>query len=47
MDDLLGHLREAGATRVAILSGPEPDAYTQDRKRVYRQWCADTGQAPS
>ncbi|KES04883.1 hypothetical protein BU52_22845 [Streptomyces toyocaensis] len=46
MAAILGHLREAGAARVGLLSGPEPDAYTQDCERLYRQWCATAGQAP-
>lgn len=46
MADILGHLRESGATRVGLLSGSEPDAYTQDCERLYRQWCAGTGQSP-
>ncbi|MGW0995664.1 LacI family DNA-binding transcriptional regulator [Streptomyces sp. NPDC002523] len=46
MAELLRHLRESGAARVGLLSGPEPDAYTQDCERLYRQWCAETGQAP-
>ncbi|GHD87115.1 LacI family DNA-binding transcriptional regulator [Streptomyces naganishii] len=46
MAEILGHLREAGAARVGLLSGPEPDAYTQDCERLYRQWCAETGQTP-
>ncbi|GGX98369.1 hypothetical protein [Streptomyces anandii] len=45
MAAILGRLREAGAARVGLLSGPEPDAYTQDRERLCRQWCAETGQA--
>ncbi|MFJ3363775.1 substrate-binding domain-containing protein [Streptomyces anthocyanicus] len=37
----------ACAVRVGLLSGPEPDAYTQDCERLYRQWCASAGQAPA
>ncbi|MCX4789512.1 MULTISPECIES: LacI family DNA-binding transcriptional regulator [unclassified Streptomyces] len=44
MAEVLGHLRDAGATRVGLLSGPEPDAYTQDSEHLYRQWCAAAGQ---
>ncbi|MGW4107781.1 LacI family DNA-binding transcriptional regulator [Streptomyces sp. NPDC004976] len=46
MPAILGHLREAGAARVGLLSGPEPDAYTQDCERLYRQWCVTAGQGP-
>ncbi|MCP9945265.1 LacI family transcriptional regulator [Streptomyces somaliensis] len=46
MTEMLVHLRESGAVRVGLLSGFEPDAYTQDCERLYRRWCAGTGQAP-
>ncbi|MFI0717061.1 LacI family DNA-binding transcriptional regulator [Streptomyces inhibens] len=46
MTEVLGHLRDAGATRVGLLSGAEPDAYTQDSERLYRQWCGAAGQPP-
>lgn len=46
MADVLGHLRDAGAGRVGLLSGPQPDAYTQDTEQLYREWCAAAGQAP-
>ncbi|MFE3234827.1 LacI family DNA-binding transcriptional regulator [Kitasatospora indigofera] len=44
MTEVLGHLRDAGATRIGLLSGPELDAYTQDSERHYRRWCAAEGQ---
>ncbi|MFD8453576.1 MULTISPECIES: LacI family DNA-binding transcriptional regulator [Streptomyces] len=46
MAEILGHLRTSGAARVGLLTGPEPDAYTQDCERLYRQWCDAVGQAP-
>ncbi|MEU8525914.1 MULTISPECIES: LacI family DNA-binding transcriptional regulator [Streptomyces] len=46
MADVLDHLRDAGARRVGLLSGSEPDAYTEDSERLYREWCAGAGQEP-
>ncbi|MFE0643498.1 LacI family DNA-binding transcriptional regulator [Streptomyces sp. NPDC058877] len=46
MADVLGHLRESGARRVALLSGSQADAYTQDSERLYRDWCDGVAQAP-
>lgn len=43
MAEVLDHLRDSGATRVGLLSGPEPDAYTQDCERLYREWCTAAG----
>ncbi|WP_395292231.1 LacI family DNA-binding transcriptional regulator [Kitasatospora hibisci] len=46
MAEVLGHLGEAGARRVALLSGSQADAYTQDSEQLYRDWCATVGQTP-
>ncbi|MFF6995889.1 LacI family DNA-binding transcriptional regulator [Streptomyces sp. NPDC008313] len=46
MTEVLNHLREAGAVRAGLLTGSEPDAYTQDCERLYRDWCDATGQPP-
>ncbi|MFF2509034.1 LacI family DNA-binding transcriptional regulator [Streptomyces sp. NPDC058067] len=46
MAEVLDHLRTAGATRIGLLSGAEPDAYTQDCERHYREWCEAAGQTP-
>ncbi|MFF5208177.1 LacI family DNA-binding transcriptional regulator [Streptosporangium sp. NPDC000396] len=35
---LLGHLRDAGASRIALLTGTEPDSYTLDTERAYIAW---------
>jgi len=40
MAAVLEHLRTAGAERPALLTGPEPDAYTLDTERLFRDWCA-------
>ncbi|MER6913420.1 LacI family DNA-binding transcriptional regulator [Streptomyces sp. NPDC000594] len=36
----LDHLRERGAGRVALLSGPELDAHTLGTEHAYARWCA-------
>jgi DNA-binding LacI/PurR family transcriptional regulator len=40
MGTVLDHLRAAGAERPALLTGAEPDAYTLDTERLFRDWCA-------
>ena len=40
MGTVLEHLRTAGTTRPALLTGSEPDAYTLDTERLFRDWCA-------
>ncbi|MDP9862661.1 MULTISPECIES: LacI family DNA-binding transcriptional regulator [Streptosporangium] len=40
---LLGGLRDAGASRIALLTGTEPDSYTLDTERAYRSWAAANG----
>ena len=40
MGTVLDHLRVAGAERPALLTGAEPDAYTLDTERLFRNWCA-------
>ena len=39
MGTVLEHLRTAGAERPALLTGAEPDAYTLDTERLFRNWC--------
>lgn len=36
---LLDHLRGAGAHRIALLTGTDPDSYTLDTEKAYRAWC--------
>jgi DNA-binding LacI/PurR family transcriptional regulator len=39
MRAVLDHLRAAGTERPALLTGAEPDAYTLDTERFFRNWC--------
>ncbi|MGV9774286.1 substrate-binding domain-containing protein, partial [Streptosporangium sp. NPDC003464] len=34
---------DAGASRIALLTGTEPDSYTLDTERAYRSWAAANG----
>lgn len=43
---VLDHLRDAGATRVALLTGTDTNAWNYESERAYRDWCARHGQAP-
>jgi DNA-binding LacI/PurR family transcriptional regulator len=43
MGSVLDHLRAAGAERPALLTGAEPDAYTLDTERLFRNWCRRNG----
>ncbi|WP_283135186.1 LacI family DNA-binding transcriptional regulator [Rhizohabitans arisaemae] len=40
---LLGHLRDSGADRIALLTGTEPDSYTLETEKAYRAWSDATG----
>jgi DNA-binding LacI/PurR family transcriptional regulator len=41
---ILDHLTMAGATRIALLSGPTIHSYTIDALRAYEDWCVLNGQ---
>jgi DNA-binding LacI/PurR family transcriptional regulator len=43
MNLVLDHMSASGARRPALLTGAEPDAYTLDTERHYRNWCRRTG----
>lgn len=43
----LEHLREQGAERLSLLSGPPDASYVIDSLEAYRRWCSETGLAES
>ncbi|WP_406277867.1 LacI family DNA-binding transcriptional regulator [Embleya sp. NBC_00896] len=46
MPAILDHLWDSGARDIALLSGSEVDAYTQDCEALYRAWCERRGRRP-
>lgn len=42
---VLDHLAEAGATRVALLTGTDQNQWNDESAAAYRDWCARRGQA--
>lgn len=43
---VLKHLVEAGATRIALLTGTDTNAWNRESEAAYREWCARHGQEP-
>nr|WP_202380724.1 LacI family DNA-binding transcriptional regulator [Leucobacter chromiireducens] len=43
---VLDHLREAGGTRVALLTGTDENAWNRESEDAYLEWCARHGQSP-
>ncbi|WP_433252591.1 LacI family DNA-binding transcriptional regulator [Streptosporangium sp. CA-135522] len=43
LQTLLGRLRDSGASRIALLTGTEPDSYTLDTDKAYRSWSGTHG----
>lgn len=43
---LLGILRDGGATRVWLVAGEEPNSWNQITRQTYRTWCQETGIEP-
>jgi DNA-binding LacI/PurR family transcriptional regulator len=44
--DVLAHLVDAGASRVAVLTLQTFESFTEDCISAYREWCATRGQEP-
>lgn len=44
--ELLDHLADAGATRVAMLAAESDWAWSAESEQAYRAWCAGRGQEP-
>jgi len=44
---VLDHLADAGAKRIAILTGATSAAFYLDSERSYRAWCAERGREPN
>lgn len=42
---VLDHAASLGASRFALLSGAQPDAYTLDTERYFRRWCRHNGRS--
>lgn len=43
---ILNHLEEAGATRVALVTGTDQNDWNIDSDAAYRAWCLERGQVP-
>lgn len=46
MYELLGHLHESGARRIALLWAQSSWAWTLETRSAYEDWCAEHGQRP-
>lgn len=44
---ILDHLANAGAQRVALLTGTDTNSWNRESERAYLDWCALRGQAPN
>lgn len=44
--EVLRHLTEAGASRVALVTGTDRNSWNIDAENAYRAWAADRGQEP-
>ncbi|MFC7446373.1 LacI family DNA-binding transcriptional regulator [Rhodococcus daqingensis] len=43
-DEVLRHLEDAGAVRVALVTGTDRNSWNLDAEAAYRAWCAQRGQ---
>lgn len=45
MTRMLDHLADAGARRILLVRGTDPNAWNIDSENAFRRWCAETGRA--